>query len=446
MLSLATLLLIATGGCSYTLINHDTDTYTSAADALIDLSVDFNETVNVLDEDNYSDSLSLLRDRADYWSGQLSVITEVDTSSNKNAFKKCGGICPWLDDGNEVEMKTVDQMYSTSNAPNIVFVLIDDWGWNDAGYTSTYLSWTTPHIDKIAKEGVKLTNYYASFLCNPARSSLMTGRYPIRTGTWKPQNLDSELPLDETTLAEEMKSAGYRTYMVGKWHLGYSATGHLPTYRGFDEFYGFYGGDMDYWTKSREDGLIDLQDNNGLVTDTDALSADLHSGYLFETKAEDYIADHATNYADEPLFMYYAMQLVHAPWAAPDRFLSRCEMPEEALTDTVANDIYTFCAMNVMLDEAIANLTCALNANGMADNTVLIVASDNGGEVTISGNSYPYRGNKGSYWNGGIKANAFIHSPLLSEDVRGTSYSGLMHITGIYCLSSVKYINNVYSV
>lgn len=107
------------------------------------------------------------------------------------------------------------------------------------GYRSTYLNWTTPTIDQLAAEGIKLENYYSHETCTPSRGALLTGRYPLRLGLWE-QHIEAELPLNETTLAQELKSAGYQTYMVGKWHLGYSTDAHLPPNRGFDSYYGTY--------------------------------------------------------------------------------------------------------------------------------------------------------------------------------------------------------------
>ena len=124
----------------------------------------------------------------------------------------------------------------------------------------------------------------------------MTGRYAIRLGLW-PSRESIELPLTEATLAQELKSAGYRTYMVGKWHLGFSSAAQLPTTRGFDSFYGYYNGFVDYWTKFYGTHL-DLHDNDEIVTNPDELASDLHNGYLLQSKAEKAIVDHVNNFAD----------------------------------------------------------------------------------------------------------------------------------------------------
>lgn len=295
------------------------------------------------------------------------------------------------------------------------------------GYRSTYLNWTTPTIDRLASEGVKLENYFSSYLCVPARGALLTGRYPIRLGLWKSSD-GAELPLSEVTLGQEMQSAGYRTYMVGKWHLGFSTAKHTPTHRGFDSSYSYWNGFVDYWTKSYA-SYTDLHNGVDLVTDPEELSSDLHNGILMQTKAEAAIADHAANYNDQPMFLYYAMQLIHGEWSAPESYLQRCSIPTTITDDYVRNVTHNYCALNVMLDEAVANLTCALETYGMADNTVLVLVSDNGGEQTVKGNSYPFLGNKGSYFLGGLSATGLVHSKKIPVAARGSPYYGQMHVT-----------------
>jgi arylsulfatase A-like enzyme len=120
-------------------------------------------------------------------------------------------------------------------------VLVDDWGWNDVGFRSTYLDWATPNIDRLKEKGLSLENYYTAYYCIPARASLMTGRYAFRQGMWDPDT-DAELPAAESTIAEELQAEGYKTYMVGKWHLGLSSTSLWPLARGFDEYYGCEAG------------------------------------------------------------------------------------------------------------------------------------------------------------------------------------------------------------
>lgn len=185
------------------------------------------------------------------------------------------------------------------------------------------------------------------------------------------------------------------------------------------------------------------------MTNPEELSTDLHNGYLMQNKAEEAIADHVKNNADKPMFLYYAMQLIHAPFSAPQIYLDRCGGPVatqvkgqgkggpkgqggqggQNVDAGQSADALNYCALNVMLDEAIANLTCSLETHGMADNTVLVLVSDNGGVPVMPGNNYPFLGDKGSLFRGGLSGTGFVHSKLLPENARGSSYEGQMHVT-----------------
>jgi arylsulfatase A-like enzyme len=205
---------------------------------------------------------------------------------------------------------------------------------------------------------------------------------------------------------------------------GSSSYARTPTYRGFDYFYGFYSGFIDYWSK-KYSGYTDLRENEDVVTSSSDLDSSYHSGYLFESKAEEVIKDHAKYHKHSPMFLYYSMQLVHFPFTPPNRFWKRCTSLH------TYTDEMSYCGMNVMLDEAIANLTCTLEQAGLADNTIMIVASDNGGSSdSTRGTNVPFRGYKYDYYRGGLSVNAFIHSRLLPNSVRGTTYDGQMHVTG----------------
>jgi len=229
---------------------------------LYDLEVDPNEEDNVYDDETYITLRNDILQRSSTWLDKIRDPDVPDEDKKKSFWKKAGGIVPWLDDETSME---IEQLYDNPAAPNIVFFLVDDWGWNDVGWRSSYLNWTTPTIDALAGAGIKLDNYFTHALCAPSRAALMTGRYSIRLGMGEEQS-GGELPLDEYTLAQELKSAGYKTYGVGKWHLGYSSNARLPTYRGFDSWYGFYNGFVDYWTKEYS-GYLDLHEGYGLIDD-----------------------------------------------------------------------------------------------------------------------------------------------------------------------------------
>lgn len=415
---------------------------------LFNLSQDYDETTNVYEDEEYESSIKFLTGRVDTWNENVKdpEIPTWDTDTY-SAWDECGGVCSWTsningDDDGVVNSNNLSQIYSYDNAPHIVMIVVDDWGWNDFGSDSSYMSWTTPHIDKIKADGISFSNYFSHEMCVPSRGALMTGRYALRLGLWKINDVDAELPLSEGTLAEEFQRAGYKTYAVGKWHLGMSTANHLPTNRGFEHFYGYYGGYIDYWTKTYEvigesavdadqSLYVDLHEDDNLVTNSDELDSNLHTGYLFEQKAENYIALHAEKHSDKPMFLYYGLQLVHYPLQAPDEFLRRCQEPMDG-DDTYNDEEYNYCGMNVMLDEVIANLTCSLSDNGLSENTIMIIMSDNGGEKTIKGNSYPFRGHKGSLYRGGLSCRAVLYSSnteLIPSHRRGSTYSGQMHVT-----------------
>ena len=404
--------------------DNDDDDTVSGPTMLFDLTTDqgFLEAENVYEKWGYGNTYETLKSRADYFRTQVGDMEIADLTGLKPTWEANGGVVPWLNDS---FTRTIDQLYSYSKAPNIVFFLVDDWGYNDIGYQSDYLSWTTPNVDAIAKNGIKLTNYYTSELCTPTRAAFLTGRYAFRFGM-QGADLDKvELPNSEALISEELKSAGYRTYIVGKWHMGWSTNAKTPNYRGFDYYYGYLGGFIDYWTKGYGDDL-DLHENNNLVTNATELSTDVHSAYLYQSHAEYIIDDHVKNYPDQPMFLYYASQLIHTDWEVPDSYKDRCSVQGSD------SDTLTYCGMNLMLDDMIGRLNCALDAAGLLDNTLFILASDNGGNVLMSGSNRPFRGAKGSLFRGGQSVPAFISGPesLIPSSRRGKTYDGQMHVTG----------------
>ena len=397
----------------------------SSGNYLFNLDEDPNEDNNLYDDSKYATIKKSMQERLDYWLDNLIDPQVPNSYGASEVYESEGGYAPWIEtDTKSLSIKT---KYTSKDAPNIVFVLADDWGWNDAGWRSNYVGWTTPNIDRLVQESVLLENFYSHEICTPTRGALMTGRFALRLGQWD-VNL-GELPLEETTLAHELKSAGYRTYLVGKWDLGFSTKAHLPTNRGFDYFYGYLNGVIDYWTKQFED-VMDLHENEFIVTNKEDTSDSLHAAYLFQQKAEAVIKNHAKQYPKTPMFMFYPTQLIHSPWDAPEWYLSRCELPSmKNVKSEDASLLQNYCALNIMFDEVIANLTCALSANGMGENTIMVIMSDNGGEKHVAGNTYPFKGHKGYYFRGGVSSTAIVSGAVLPKKVRGTTFTGHMHVT-----------------
>jgi arylsulfatase A-like enzyme len=402
---------------------------------LFDLSIDPFEDQDLSTNATYTEQyLDYFTARHSYWKSLSVPKNSPNTANQSSGWKACGRVCAWIADEDDYQPLQVEQIYDYADAPNIVFVLVDDWGYNDVGFRSNYISWTTPTFDHLASQGITLTNYYTNELCTPSRASFLTGRYNLRLGVYDP---NAELPSSEVTIAHELQSAGYQTYLVGKWHQGQSKQSLWPLQKGFQYFYGFLNGWETYWSKTFNN-YVDLFENNEYVTHEDELDHDLHNGYLMQMKAEHAIKMHHSNYDSQdvkkPFFLYYAMQLIHYPWSAPEIYLQRCVKNYEdyyVSDDHVpSEDVpYNYCAMNLMMDEAIANLTCTLEKYGYADNTIMIIAGDNGGEPTGKGNSIPFRGHKNSTLRGGTSNTAIIHSKLLPESLQGSKYSYLVHIT-----------------
>ena len=311
-----------------------------------------------------------------------------------------------------------------SKPPHIVFILADDYGFNDVGYHNPRIK--TPNLDKLAASGVRLENYYVQPICTPTRSQLFSGRYQIHTGLqhgiiWPSQ--PNALPKNETTIASKLKENGYRTHMVGKWHIGFYKDEFIPTQRGFDSFFGYLTGGEDYYTHknglgypSREfRGLngYDMRRNEEVVKN----AAGNYSTFLFTNEAVEIISSHEP---DRPLFLFVAYQAVHDPLEVPKHYT-------EQYKDIKNSARRTYAGMVSCMDEGVGNITKALQQHDLLKDTVLIFSTDNGGQIHAGGNNWPLRGWKGSLWEGGMRGVGFVYSELL-EKPRQIS-SELIHVT-----------------
>ncbi|XP_036985832.2 arylsulfatase J isoform X1 [Artibeus jamaicensis] len=311
---------------------------------------------------------------------------------------------------------------SVSSQPHLIFILADDQGFGDVGYHGSEIR--TPTLDRLAAEGVKLENYYVQPICTPSRSQFITGKYQIHTGLQHSVIRPSQpscLPLDSATLPQKLKELGYSTHMVGKWHLGFYRRECLPTSRGFDTFFGSLLGSGDYYTHYKCDGPgvcgYDLYEGDRAAWGHDG---GVYSTHMYTQRVQQLLASQDPR---KPLFLYLAYQAVHSPLQAPSRYLERYR--------SMANvNRRRYAAMLSCLDEAVRNVTLALKAHGFYNNSILIYSSDNGGQPAAGGNNWPLRGSKGTYWEGGIRAVGFVHSPLLKN--RGTVCKELVHITDWY--------------
>jgi arylsulfatase A-like enzyme len=276
--------------------------------------------------------------------------------------------------------------------PNIVVIVADDMGYADIGVHGSR-DIPTPNIDALARNGIRFTDAYVSGpYCSPTRAGLLTGRYPQRFGHEFNLDVGPErdigLPLAETTLADHLRAAGYRTALFGKWHLGASARFH-PMERGFDEFFGFLLGAHSYLGIGAEANPI--LDGRERVTEIAYLT--------------DVLADRAVNFvrrhAAQPFFLYLAFNAVHTPMHATDKYLAR-------FTGIADPQRRSYAAMLSAMDDAIGRTIAALREHNVEDNTLIFFFSDNGGPVmastTINGASNaPLRGSKRQTWEGGIR-------------------------------------------
>jgi arylsulfatase A-like enzyme len=280
--------------------------------------------------------------------------------------------------------------------PNIVFILADDLGYADVGFSGGRQI-ATPRIDQLAASGARLEHFYVQPVCSPTRAAFLTGRYPMRHGLqvgvvrpWAQYGL----PLAERTLAQALKEAGYATAIVGKWHLGHFEPAYLPTRRGFDVQYGPYNGAIDYVTHDRDGGLDWHRQDR-------ASHDEGYSTHLLAREAVSFIDTHKSG---APFFLYLAFNAVHAPLMAPDAY--------KAPYAKLAEPRRTYAGMLAAMDEAIGQIVDVLDRNGLRDNTLVVFSSDNGGPApgTVTDNT-PFRAQKGTLYEGGVRAAACVSWP-----------------------------------
>ena len=287
--------------------------------------------------------------------------------------------------------------------PNIIYIMADDLGYADLSCYGRK-DYKTPHLDKLANQGVKLLNAYSSApVCTPTRVAFFTGQYPARipVGLYEPiTNLDSlaGLPVEVPTLPMHLQRAGYETSLVGKWHVG-DRPEFNPRSRGFDYFYGFTAGAIDYVNHRHQ-----LMENEAVVEN------DGYMTELLEKKAEWLIRKKH----DKPFFLALMFNAPHWPWQGPK---------DQGYPDTVrwtnGGSPSTYGQMMQSLDDAVGRILQAIDDAGISKNTVVIFTSDNGGEKFSD--MGPFKGSKMQLWEGGIRVPAFVRWP---DRIRPESSSG----------------------
>ena len=276
--------------------------------------------------------------------------------------------------------------------PDIVFFLIDDLGFADCGFNGGK-EIKTPNIDRLAQSGAIIDSHYVQPVCSPTRSTLLTGRYPTQTGVYTIVSPGAPwgLPLAERTLADALRSAGYRTALTGKWHLGEFEKAYQPNARGFDHQYGHFFGMLDYFTHERTNKLDWYRNGEPLKEE----------GYTTHLIAKEACKVIATGDSSKPLFLYVPFNGVHSPFQVPDSYLK----PYAHLK----GNRQKLAGMLAAVDEAIGQIEAALKQAGRLENTLIVFSSDNGGPPP--GDNTPLRDFKGSIFEGGTRAAAFATWP-----------------------------------
>lgn len=297
--------------------------------------------------------------------------------------------------------------------PNIVIILADDLGWGDVGYNGGTIK--TPHIDRLAKEGVILNNFYTAPICSPTRAGLLTGRYPNRFGlrqTVIPPWSDFGVDTTEVFLSDMLANAGYEHRAAfGKWHLGHAKRAYLPLQRGFTSFYGHYNGAIDYFTHMRE-GELDWHRDEETCDD---------EGYTTDLITKEAVAS-IKQYADRssPFFIYVAYNAPHSPLQAKeDDLLLYGYEKDEPLYGNAEQELVgrgntkrqTYSAMVTAMDRGIGEILSALKEAGISEHTLVLFFSDNGAAPGQGGSSGELRGSKFTEWEGGVRAPAIIRWP-----------------------------------
>lgn len=294
--------------------------------------------------------------------------------------------------------------------PHIVFMLVDDWGWADAGYHRTDSTGEihTPNIDNLVKEGLQLDQHYVYNYCSPSRAAFLSGRLPIHVNDadtsqscYNPKDLVSGysgIPRNMTVISAKLKEMGYATHQVGKWDAGMATPDHTPAGRGFNSSLGYFHHANDYISETEGScsgtPIVDLWDTDKPASQLNGTGTDSYEEALFRDRLLKVVGNHDSS---TPLFLYYAPHIVHMPYEVPKEYLQKFDFIDNKLRQV-------YHAMVNYLDDVVGELVQSLKAKGLWGNLVFVASSDNGGPVSPkhAGNNYPLKGGKHTDWQGSV--------------------------------------------
>ena len=298
--------------------------------------------------------------------------------------------------------------------PNVLFIMVDDMGYADLSRDGAQ-GYRTPVIDKLADDGVRFTQAYAnSAVCSPTRTALITGRYQyrFRAGLAEPNvrfPAGDELPANTPTLASQLRDLGYRTSLIGKWHVT-KIPEFGPTRYGYESFFGVAGGAADYFRHgyvNEKGGKVELYRGDKL---------DDREGYLTDILADEAVRQ--VSAADErPFFISLHFNAPHWPWEGPEDRAHSASLTQ--MSDLTGGSLETYASMMTNLDTNVGRVLKALAASGKARNTIVVFTSDNGGERYS--NTWPFTGYKTELLEGGIRVPLIVRWPARIKPGRVSS-------------------------
>jgi arylsulfatase B len=365
--------------------------------------------------------------------------------------------------------------------PHIFFVMVDDLGSADVGFTrfgepphdpSTSPTVQTPHMNQLASEGVLLRRHYVHYVCTPTRSAVQTGRLPVHVqlGLANPASPAAGIPRNMTGLPDALRKGGapYMAHLVGKWDAGMATVDHTPQGRGYNSSLHYFEHMNDYWTqRAVQTSCYNATD----LWDTDRPAKPLRGTqfeeYIFRDRLLSIVREHD---AAKPLLLFYTPHVAHMPLQVPAEYLDRfrpltesgpgdeglcgqfsfpCTPPNALVLDPATGCTggensskpchfacrAQYAASVALLDDVIGNVTAAIVGRGMWDDTLMIFSSDNGGPETLhsnAANNYPQRGGKFGSMEGGIRVAAFVSGGYLPRSARGTHCDGMISVADWY--------------